>query len=150
MIVILTLKLHRKYQKYKQRFWVVGCVISVISFFVYYILFGKSIPKTKLIDSHITSVSNPQSILSDKILCYIPISRDRLRVGKLILESWGSKCDELIFFGDFNKDFIPRKYQDLNLKVEQLNVTERYELLWGKTKATLVQLHHKFGNVRIV
>lgn len=68
---------------------------------------------------------------SVRILCYILISRAKVKAGQVIKETWGSHCDELIFFGGF-------EYPDL--PVVKLNITEGYENLWGKTKAAILYL----------
>ncbi len=144
MFPILISKLHRKYHKSKLKpGWVsVYIAFFIISFFIlFYIVCSKS--SRSKVEINITESLKKEKISS--ILCYIPFSRERLRVAKVINETWGSKCDKLIFYGNFGKDSIPEKYHELN--IEKVNVTEKYEYLWGKTKSVLAHLYHNYGNV---
>lgn len=118
---------------------ILTCTVAlVVSYFILQkILFSQKlensndIPKSPLIRKN--------SEVSERILCYVPLVREKLRVAKVIKETWGSNCDELVFYGDTDNS-------ELNIK--NINVTEKYELLWGKTKAILVHLHNNYANVR--
>ncbi|CAL8099091.1 unnamed protein product [Orchesella dallaii] len=68
---------------------------------------------------------------SVKILCYILLSRSKVRTAMLIKETWGSHCDKLLFFGGYEYPELP---------VTFINATEGYENLWGKAKAALLYL----------
>ena len=75
---------------------------------------------------------------SSKILCYILLSRKKIAAAKKIQETWGSRCDKLVFYGRFTSS-------DLNITF--LNVTEGYAYLWGKTKAALLHLDRVYSKV---
>jgi len=73
-----------------------------------------------------------------KVLCFVLTSPSRFQASQVIKETWGSRCDKLVFYGGF---------QNKQLPVIQLNVTEGYRFLWGKTKAALVHLAEHFSKV---
>lgn len=66
-----------------------------------------------------------------KILCYILLSRARVKTARIIKDTWGSHCDHILFFGGYEYPELPVTY---------LNVSEGYENLWGKTKAAIMHL----------
>ncbi len=66
-----------------------------------------------------------------KILCYVLLSRARVKTARIIKDTWGSHCDHILFFGGYEYPELPVTY---------LNVSEGYENLWGKTKAAIMYL----------
>lgn len=66
-----------------------------------------------------------------KILCYVLLSRARVKTARIIKDTWGSHCDHTLFFGGYEYPELP---------VIHLNVSEGYENLWGKTKAAIMHL----------
>lgn len=68
------------------------------------------------------------------ILCYILLKRSRVQTAKIIKDTWGSHCDKLLFFGAYEYPELP---------VTFLNVSEGYENLWGKAKASIIYLSNQ-------
>lgn len=151
---ILISKLYRKYHKVKSSFWFVGLVSSLL--FLFFYLISQTLSKEEhLKELAISKLNLELNVLQTKqshtkILCYIPLSKGKLRVAQVIKETWGSKCDKLLFYGNFHGVKIPEKYLSLNINFAQVNVTERYDLLWGKTKAILSQLYYNYGHVSLL
>lgn len=79
----------------------------------------------------ISHTNQSHSNHSVKILCYVLLSRSRVKVARMIKETWGSHCDYMLFFGGY-------KYPEL--PVTFVNVSEGYENLWGKSKAAILYL----------
>ena len=79
------------------------------------------------------------SKLGSKILCYVLLPASYIEAGLSIKDTWGSKCDKLLFFGRFVNQQLPTTY---------LNSSEGYRFLWGKTKAALLHLAANYSQVR--
>ncbi|XP_035704209.1 glycoprotein-N-acetylgalactosamine 3-beta-galactosyltransferase 1 isoform X1 [Folsomia candida] len=140
MFPILISKLHRKIHKAKTKIWLMCILTCTVALVVSYFILQKILFSQKLENSNDIPKSpliRKNSEVSERILCYVPLVREKLRVAKVIKETWGSNCDELVFYGDTDNS-------ELNIK--NINVTEKYELLWGKTKAILVHLHNNYAN----
>lgn len=73
----------------------------------------------------------PEPQTGVKILCYVLLSRSKVKTAFLIKETWGSHCDDLVFFGG---------YAYPNLPVTYINASEGYGNLWGKAKAAMLYL----------
>ena len=79
------------------------------------------------------------SKFGSKILCYVLLPSSYIDAGLSIKDTWGSKCDKLLFFGRFINKELPTTY---------LNSSEGYRFLWGKTKAALLHLAANYSQVR--
>lgn len=147
MLAILISQLHRKYHKRKFRFLLALLLASALTLSVWYALLSVGVSLVMGSDRDQNSRNDDESLAGDKalrILCYVPITRRKLRVAELIRQTWGSRCDALVFFGSFDVNGQSR-YEKLN--VVTLNGTDNYDLLWGKTKRMLVHLDKVYGNV---
>jgi hypothetical protein len=87
------------------------------------------------------SGQSSSSVSVPRVLCYVLLDEEKIKTAKIVKETWGSHCQRLVFYGNFENSDIP---------VTRLNATEGYEYLWGKTKAALIHLHHNFAEVWLI
>lgn len=80
-----------------------------------------------------------------KLLCFIPASKNKQEGIKAIIETWGQRCDKLLFF--FGGDKLIES--EINSKVNFVTLpmsqgTDAYEKLWEKVTLALEYIYEKY------
>ncbi|XP_045120843.1 glycoprotein-N-acetylgalactosamine 3-beta-galactosyltransferase 1-like isoform X2 [Portunus trituberculatus] len=106
------------------------------------VLQGETPRMGELLERQQTLPSPPLSLLkpgenpeSPRVLCYILVGPSTHRTAIHVKNTWGQRCDRLVFFSSSN---------DTSLQPDVLDVPEGYGYLWAKTKAGLTHLHENY------
>ncbi|KAH8412937.1 hypothetical protein KR009_006884 [Drosophila setifemur] len=131
--------------------YVSGIEMHLVEFFLYHLRsFGhvSSLPELRSENFPMSIVARPTNdrvarhmFQSVRILCLVLTwPKNYMRGMKAISETWGRHCNRLIFYG------VSLKSNLAGVHTVDLNITDSYPHLWGKTKAAFRHAFEHYGD----